>query len=119
MLKSVIKWGIILVFVGFVAVFSFFFIGSFFVKTDPPGPSDLCINNLRQIDAAANEFALEHNLTNGSLINFPNDLTPYIHLDTRFNPLKCPSGGTYKIAHFGDTPTCSLGTNVTPAHVLQ
>ena len=39
-------------------------------------PRDWCLQNLLQINAAADEFALEHKLTNGSPINFPNDLTP-------------------------------------------
>ena len=47
-----------------------------FVKEPNTSPANACINNLRQIDAAADQFALEHNLTNGDRINFPNDLTP-------------------------------------------
>jgi hypothetical protein len=87
-------------------------------RNGPGWDSNSCINNLRQIDAAANEFALEHHLTNGDLINFPNDLTPYIKLnkDGRIRP--CPSGGIYSIKKVGEKPTCSLGTTVTPAHVL-
>jgi len=84
------------------------------------GPANACINNLRIIDAAANQFALEHNLTNGDHINFPNDLTPYwgrSFADGKIPP--CPSGGIYHVGRAGKTPTCSLGTNVTPAHVLK
>ena len=44
-------------------------------------PANGCINNLRQIDAATQEFALEKGETNGEAINYPNDLTPYIKLD--------------------------------------
>jgi hypothetical protein len=78
-----------------------------------------CINNLRQIDFAANQFALEHDLTNGSPINFPNDLTPYIKLNRDGKIPACPQGGVYHISKVGEKPTCSLGTTVTPAHVLQ
>ena len=81
-------------------------------------PANACINNLRQIDAAANQFALEHNLTNGDRINFPNDLTPYIILNSKGKISPCPSGGTYHVGRVGIAPTCSLGTTVTPAHVL-
>jgi len=84
----------------------------------PTTPSMACINNLRQIDAAAQEFALEHHLTNGDRINFPNDLTPYIKLDKNGKMPSCPQGGIYSIKKVGDVPTCSLGTTVTPAHVL-
>jgi hypothetical protein len=81
-------------------------------------PANACINNLRQIDAAANQFALEHHLTNGDRINFPSDLTPYIKLNSEGIIPPCPSGGVYHIGRIGKTPTCSLGTNVMPAHVL-
>lgn len=89
-----------------------------FVKTRSTSSVNPCINNLRQIDAAANQFALEHSLTNGTPINFPNDLTPYIKLNSAGKIPPCPSGGTYHISKVGETPTCSLGTSVTPAHVL-
>ena len=77
-----------------------------------------CINNLRQIDAAANQFALEHSKTNGEAINFPNDLTPYIKLNSEGKIPGCPNGGIYHISKVGDTPTCSLGSTVTPAHIV-
>jgi hypothetical protein len=83
-----------------------------------PSPANACINNLRQIDAAAQEFALEKGKTNGEAINFPNDLTLYIKLDKEGKIPACPMGGVYSIKKVGDIPTCSLGTNVTPAHVL-
>jgi competence protein ComGC len=89
-----------------------------FVKARVTSQANACINNLRQIDAAANEFALEHGKTNGEAINFPNDLTPYIKLNSQGKIPSCPAGGTYSIKNVGETPTCSLGTNLTPAHVL-
>jgi len=81
-------------------------------------PAINCISYLRQIDTAANQFALEHNLTNGDAINYPNDLKPYIKLNSAGEIPSCPSGGTYSLKKVGDKPTCSLGTNVVPAHVL-
>jgi len=87
-------------------------------RSGPAWNSNACINNLRQIDAAANQFALEHNLTNGDRINYPNDLTPYIKLNSARKIPPCPSGGIYHIGRVGKTPTCSLGTTVNPTHVL-
>ena len=89
-----------------------------FVKARATAQANACINNLRQIDAAANQFALEHNKTNGEAINFPNDLTPYIKLNSQGKIPSCPAGGVYSITRVGETPTCSLGAAVTPAHVL-
>jgi hypothetical protein len=82
------------------------------------GSANTCINNLRQIDAAAQEFAQEKGKTNGEAIIYPNDLTPYIKLNKDGKIPPCPKGGVYSIKKVGDVPTCSLGTTVTPAHVL-
>ena len=83
-------------------------------------PANACINNLRQIDGAVQEFALEHGKTNGDAINYPEDIMSYMRVPSGENiPPKCPSGGTYHISKVGEFPTCSLGTNVTPAHVLK
>ena len=80
--------------------------------------ANACINNLRATEGAAEQFALEHHLTNGARINYPSDLTPYIHMNYSGKIPSCPSGGTYHISKVGERPTCSLGTTVTPAHVL-
>jgi hypothetical protein len=78
-----------------------------------PPSLDACMNNLRQIDAAANQFAFEHHLTNGAPINFPDDLTPYIRLNSAGKIPGCPAGGVYSIAVVGSNPVCSISTNPT------
>ena len=89
-----------------------------FVKARATSQANACINNLRQIDAAAQQFALEQGKTTGTSINFPNDLTPYIKLNANSSIPPCPAGGTYNDATIGSNPTCSLSTTVTPNHVL-
>jgi prepilin-type N-terminal cleavage/methylation domain-containing protein len=89
-----------------------------FVKARATSQANACINNMRQIDAAANEFALEKGKTTGNAINFPTDLTPYIRLNSANAIPGCPAGGTYTDAAVGNIPTCSLSTTVTPAHVM-
>ena len=90
-------------------------------------PANACINILRQIDAAKNQWALEHNEKSDDVVTI-DDIKPYIEreiydryikLDPNGNLPRCPSGGIYKIGKIGEPPTCSLGTNVTPAHVLH
>ncbi len=81
-------------------------------------PANACINNLRQIDAAANQFTLEKGLKAGDKINFPNDLTPYIKLNSAGKIPGCPMGGIYSIKTVGDNPTCTLSTLI-PPHALQ
>jgi len=70
---------------------------------------NMCINNLRQIDAAKQEWALENNKTADD-IPTAQDLLPY--LSNLVFPV-CPSGGTYTINAVGVPPTCSV-----PGHVL-
>lgn len=89
-----------------------------FEKSRATSQANACINNLRQINAAAKEFALEQAKTNGATINFPTDLTPYIKLNASSSLPVCPAGGTYSDPSVGSVPACSLGNMITPAHVL-
>jgi hypothetical protein len=77
-------------------------------------PANACINNLRQIDGAKEQWALDHNAKTNETVPV-NQLTNYLY---RGAMLQCPSGGVYKIGKVGEPPTCSLGNTVTPAHVL-
>jgi prepilin-type N-terminal cleavage/methylation domain-containing protein len=79
-----------------------------------------CINNMRQIDSAIQQFALANNLAPGASINFPNDLTPYIKLNENNSIPGCPANGIYTAQLVGNTPSilCSLGSTVDPAHIL-
>jgi regulator of replication initiation timing len=68
-----------------------------------------CINHLRQIDAAKQEWALENDQTDAA-VPTALELLPYLK-DGIFPA--CPSGGTYTINAVGVPPTCSI-----PGHVL-
>ncbi len=75
----------------------------------PAAQFNACINNLRQIDAAKQEWALENDKT-ADAIPSAQDLLPYF--PNLVFPV-CPSGGTYTINAVGVPPTCSV-----PGHVL-
>jgi len=78
-----------------------------------------CILNLRMIDNAKKQWALEHNATNGEVVTMAqltNDIPAT--LMPNFTPI-CHAGGTYTIGKIGEAPICSLGTNILPAHVLE
>ena len=87
-----------------------------FVKARATAQANACINNLRQIDGAAQQWALEQHKHTGDGITYPGDLTPYIKLNSASSIPPCPAGGTYADSSVGATPTCSLGTTVTPFH---
>jgi dsDNA-specific endonuclease/ATPase MutS2 len=63
-----------------------------------------CINNLRQLDAAKQQWALEHNKT-AETIPSAHDLAPY--LKDGVLPI-CPSGGAYALNAVNQVPTCSI-----------
>jgi prepilin-type N-terminal cleavage/methylation domain-containing protein len=90
-----------------------------FVKARATAQANACINNLKQFDAAATQFALEaHKKTTDPIVP-ATDLTPYIKLTSANLLPVCPAGGgAYTLAKVGDSPACSLGSTVTPAHVL-
>lgn len=62
-----------------------------------------CINNLRLIDAAKEQYALENN-KDSATTPVAADITPYLKGTTM--PI-CPSAGTYTIAAIGTKPTCT------------
>jgi hypothetical protein len=90
-------------------------------------PYNACINNLRELDSAKEKWVLEHNAKTNDLVTL-DDIKPYlppygepngfIKLDANGNLPRCPAGGVYSIGKVGEFPTCSLGTSVTPSHVL-
>ena len=69
-----------------------------------------CLNNLRQIDAAKNQWALEKNKAVDAVPS-EQDLLPYLK-DGVFPA--CPDGGTYSINGMDAMPTCSVA-----GHALQ
>jgi hypothetical protein len=79
----------------------------------PPSDADAernaCINNLRQIDAAKNQWALENSKSLGAV---PTEQDIAAYLKDNVIPV-CPGGGAYTIGAVGVSPTCSI-----PGHVL-
>ena len=86
-----------------------------FVKARETAQTNACINNLRQIDAAKQEWALENNKpstdtpTQADLTHLKNNR---YFKNGRFPT--CPAGGTYTIGSVGEAPTCSI-----PGHKFQ
>lgn len=69
-----------------------------------------CINNLRQLDAAKQQWALENNKT-ADAVPQPQEIAVFIK-DGQL-PL-CPAGGIYTLNAVGQPPVCSI-----PGHALS
>lgn len=82
-----------------------------FIPARVTAATGACVNNLRQIDGAKAQLALEHKLTNGTPVR-PAQVGLY--LKGGVLP-QCPEGGIYKVGKTGENPTCSIGTG---QHVL-
>jgi hypothetical protein len=67
-----------------------------------------CIANLRDLDSAKQQWALEIGKTNGTVCT-ESDVKLFVKLDSNGNLPKCPQGGIYTIGKVGDPVTCSLG----------
>ena len=92
-----------------------------FVHARATSQANACINNLRQIDAAINEWALEQGKQTGQgPASLTTDLTPYIKLNANNAIPSCPAGGTYTTFAVGATPqvSCNLST-LDPPHALK
>src|SRR5580700_5420837 len=89
-----------------------------YVKARANSQANACINNLRQIDGAMQQFAIETGKHVGDIINYPTDLTPYLKMNSANQIPACPAGGNYLLSPVGNEPSvlCSLGNTVTPAH---
>ena len=87
-----------------------------FIKARATAQQNACINNLRQIDAAINEWALETGQSNGNPVSNISTVSAYIKLNSSSSVPSCPANGTYSVGKVGDSPqvTCSLSTLDTP-----
>ncbi|MBM4143877.1 MAG: hypothetical protein FJ225_09855 [Lentisphaerae bacterium] len=81
-----------------------------FVKARGTSRQNACINNLRMIDAAKEQWALENNKVEGEEASLQG-ICEYIKGNAL--PL-CPAGGTYTVGAIGANPTCSH-----PGHALR
>ena|ERR1700734_3812783 len=90
-----------------------------FIRARATSQANACINNLRQIDAAVNEWAMENGKPSGTSIGSVATVSSYIKLNASNSIPQCPASGTYSVGNVGDVPqvSCSLST-ATPAHVL-
>ena len=86
-----------------------------FVKARTTSQMNACINNLRQIDGAIQQWALEYKKDPTAAVT-ETDVTPYLK-----NSVVCPSGGTafsdsYTVTDVATRPVCKKvpGTHVLP-----
>jgi prepilin-type N-terminal cleavage/methylation domain-containing protein len=92
-----------------------------FVKARTTSQVNACINNLRQIDYAKQQWGLETK-QQATASPLQSDIDPYIGRTGNANNVVCPSGGStatfsssYTIEALTNSPTCKI---VSSTHVL-
>ena len=91
-----------------------------FIKARATSQQNACINNLRQIDGAVSEWALETGQSTGATVGNVATVSAYIKLNSNNLVPSCPASGTYTMAKVGDNPqvTCSLSTLAATPHKM-
>lgn len=74
-----------------------------FVRARTTAQKNACINNLRQIDGAKEQWALENKKVTGDSVG-DSDVTPYLKGNVMPS---CPSSGAYTCQAVGTSPSCS------------
>ena len=88
-----------------------------FVKARSVAQSTCCINQLRQIDAATQTWALENKKGEQQTVDYT-DISPYLK-----GAVVCPAGGvgfadSYSMTVVAEKPTCKKAPVGNDAHVL-
>jgi prepilin-type N-terminal cleavage/methylation domain-containing protein len=86
-----------------------------FVKARGTAQKNACINNLRQIDGAKEQWALETRQTQGADA-VANQAAVNAYIKGQTTPI-CPANGAYGYTTVGVNPNCSLAGTV--GHSLQ
>lgn len=68
---------------------------------------DNCLNEIKQLNMAKEQWALEHKKTSKDVPSV-SDITPYIKVGPDGGLPPCPAGGTYTLNEVGKSATCSI-----------
>ena len=88
-----------------------------FVRARTTSQQNACINNLRQIDGAVQQWALENKAAANSPVTI-SQVQPYVKLTSAGLLPACPAAGTYAVTTVSNSPTCTLSSAPQP-HALQ
>jgi prepilin-type N-terminal cleavage/methylation domain-containing protein len=85
-----------------------------FVRARTTSQTNACINNLRQIDGAKQQWALENKQV--STVAAPNlsVIQPYLGRGTAGTVPTCPASGIYTINDLTTAPSCTVANHVLP-----
>jgi hypothetical protein len=82
-----------------------------FVRARHTSASNACPNNLRQIDGAKQQWALEYRKTTNDTPSW-DEIRPYLGRGMDGTLPKCPHGGRYIMGKIGQNPRCTYPGDV-------
>jgi prepilin-type N-terminal cleavage/methylation domain-containing protein len=86
-----------------------------FIRARESSRRNSCIANLKQIDSAKEQWAMDTKAATGATVNMSDIAGTYMK-GAATGPV-CPGGGTYTVNTVGTNPTCSLSA-APDSHVL-
>ena len=72
---------------------------------------DSCVANLKQMDSAKEQWAIDNKKAPGAVVRFKDLIDPDLYMKAKPT---CPKGGLYILGHIGEVPTCTV-----EGHVLR
>ena len=90
-----------------------------FVKARNSAQAKVCIVNLRNLEGAINQWALDNKKQDDDAVSLENikgsgERTSYIKLDSSGNIPSCPAGGQYTLTTVASAPTCTVAGHKLP-----
>ncbi|MCC6483203.1 MAG: prepilin-type N-terminal cleavage/methylation domain-containing protein [Armatimonadetes bacterium] len=82
-----------------------------FIQARDSSRTKSCIANLKQIDGAKHQYAMDNNLSGTASVTGANLLGTYIKGSAM---PACPAGGTYTIGTVDTDPTCTITGHTLP-----
>jgi len=79
-----------------------------FINARTETASIACVQNLRSIAAAKQQWGLEHKQSSNAVPTWA-DILPYLGSGPAGQMPHCPDGGVYSIGRLNENPTCSIG----------
>ncbi len=97
-----------------------------FIRSRLSSQQNACIHNLRQIDGAVQQWALENKATAESDVT-EDDIEPYMGRGTAIDTVLCPAAGSgattfmasYTIEKVNTAPVCKIGAAFSLAHSIN
>lgn len=97
------RWPFVVV-ISFLVLLGAFLVVPSQIKAKATACKNACVNNLRQLDGAKEQYALQKQLPAGHVLSAEEEKLVYEFV--KGGEPKCPGGGNYKLNPIDSAPTC-------------